>query len=585
MLSSISKSLAVIAIAALLFLGSMGDDQRWLACLFGSAPFILYLTWVAVPTPAQQENRTVQRLGGVLLTLFVLISLQLLREQVLTATAIKDRTQVIDANNGVVISDPRRADTELRTERGRIYDAAGKPVADRVVLPGGYVKRSYPNPYTAYLAGYYSPLRFGNFGLEDMYNAWMSGQQGNNPLEDQVNALLHRPAVGSDLHLTINPDLQQVATNALLTCNSQATGCIGAAVVLNAHTGAVLAMASNPHFDPNQIAADPSANPDAERDRITAYWNSLQSDAAHPLVLRATAGLYPPGSTFKTVTLVAGLDTGKYTLQSPFNDPGYVDINHHKEVDCSTCRPLTAVHPSNIFTLMEGYQWSLNVVFASAAALPPNPLGASTMAEYMRRFGVGNRHLMDDFPLSTSRACAGTSDPADMQCLFSPDNGPNLTAETAFGQGQLQVTPMQMALVAATVAHGGEVPQPYVVNGITQPAPGGDKIVFQAQPKALGRIMTPETAHTAREAMYTSVQKGWASGAAIQGYAVGGKTGTAETGVNGLSHSWFIAIAGKDPNNPDYAICVMFENGGEGTQVALPAAKKIILWLSQNSVK
>ncbi len=235
--------------------------------------------------------------------------------------------------------------------------------------------------------------------------------------------------------------------------------------------------------------------------------------------------------------------------------------------------------------MIEGYQWSLNVVFASAAALPPNALGASTMAEYIRRFGVGNRHLMDDFPLSTSRVCAGTNDPADMQCLFSPDNGPNLVAETAFGQGQLQVTPMQMAVIAATVARGGEVPQPYVVNGITQPAPGGDKILFRAQPKSLGRIMTPETATTARNAMYTSVQKGWANGAAITGYAVGGKTGTAETGRNGIFHSWFIAIAGKDPNNPDYAICVMFENGGEGTRVALPAAKKIMVWLSQNSVK
>ncbi|PZR98168.1 MAG: hypothetical protein DLM69_08970 [Candidatus Chloroheliales bacterium] len=585
MLSSITKSLAVIAIAALLFLGSTGDDQRWLACLFGAAPFILYLIWAAVPLPAQAENRAVQRLGGVLLTFFVLISLQLLREQVLTATATKDRTQVINADKGVVISDPRRADAELRTERGRIYDAAGQPVADRVIVSGGYVKRTYPNPYTAYLAGYYSPLRFGNFGLEDMYNKWLTGQEGNNPLADQVNALLHRPAVGNDLHLTINPDLQQVATNALLNCSNQSNGCIGAAVVLDVHTGAVLAMASNPRFDPSQIAADPAADPDAERDRISAYWNSLQSDAAHPLVIRATAGLYPPGSTFKTVTLVAGLDTGKYTLQTPFHDPGYVDINHHREVDCATCRPPASVHPADIFTMIEGYQWSLNVVFASAAALPPNALGASTMAEYIRRFGVGNRHLMDDFPLSTSRVCAGTNDPADMQCLFSPDNGPNLVAETAFGQGQLQVTPMQMAVIAATVARGGEVPQPYVVNGITQPAPGGDKILFRAQPKSLGRIMTPETATTARNAMYTSVQKGWANGAAITGYAVGGKTGTAETGRNGIFHSWFIAIAGKDPNNPDYAICVMFENGGEGTRVALPAAKKIMVWLSQNSVK
>ena len=260
MLSSISKSLAVIAIAALLFLGSTGDDQRWLLCLFAAAPFILYLTWVVAPRPAGQENRAVQRLGGVLLTFFILISLQLLREQVLIADATKNRTAVIDANNGVVISDPRRADAELRIQRGRIYDAAGQPVADRVIPPGGYVKRIYPDPYTAYLAGYYSPLRFGNYGLEAMYNDWLTGQQGNNPLDDQINALLHRPTVGNDLHLTINPDLQQVATNALINCSNPSNGCIGAAVVLDAHTGAVLAMASNPNFDPSQTTSIRSSN-------------------------------------------------------------------------------------------------------------------------------------------------------------------------------------------------------------------------------------------------------------------------------------------------------------------------------------
>ncbi len=581
MLKTLLKSLSLIAIAALLLFGSSGnDDGRWLACLFGAAPFILYLAWEAVPPAAARENRAVQRLGGVLLTFFILISLQLLREQVLTAGATRDRRQVIDADKGIVISDPRRADAELRTQRGRIYDAAGQPVADRVVLPNGYVQRTYPNPDTAYLAGYYSPLRFGNFGLEDMYDDWMSGRRGNNPLGDQIDNLLHRPTVGSDLHLTIDPTLQRVATDALTHCANPRNGCIGAAVVLDAHSGAVLAMASNPSFDPSQIAADPAADPDTERKRITAYWQSLQDNPSKPLLLRASAGQYPPGSTFKTVTLVAGLDTGKYTLQSPFDDPGFVVINNHREVDCATCRPPTSVHPSNSFSLQESYQWSLNVVFATAASAEKGGLGAATMADYIRRFFIG-QDLKADFPLTTSRLCAD-GDAGNQQCLFDANNGPNLVAESAFGQGELQVTPLQMAVIAATVARGGEVPRPYMVKGIT--APPNDSVIDLTQPQSLGRVMTPETAKTARDAMYTSIQKGWAHAAGIDGYSVGGKTGTAETGRAGVFHSWFIAIAGKDANNPDYALCVMFENGGEGTQVAMPAARKILLYLSQNDV-
>lgn len=588
MLRAITTSLSAIAAAALLFLGSTGDDQRWLACLYGAAPFILYLTWMLAPLPATQDNRTVQRLAGVLLTFFILISLQLLREQVLTAEATKNHVAVIDANNGVVISDPRRADAELRLQRGRIYDASGQPVADRVVLADGYVKRSYPNPDTAYLAGYYSPLRFGNFGLEDQYNDWLTGARGTNPLTDQVNNLLHRVTVGNDLHLTVNPDLQKVASDALDNCRLQLNRCIGAAVVLNARTGAVLAIASNPRFNPGQIAADPTADPTAERNRITAYWNNLQQNPTRPLLLRATNGLYPPGSTFKTVTLVSTLDTGKYTLTSPFDDPGYVVINNHREVDCATCRPPASVHPGNIYTLQQGYQWSLNVIFALSAA-GPNGVGGQTLSEYMRRFGIGQdwQRWGSDFQYATSRVCADSADPTDMSCLFNPDNGLNLVAETAFGQGELQVTPLQMAVVAATVARGGEPPVPYIVAGITQPAPTGtadDKILMQAQPRTLPRMMTPETAATARQAMYVSVRDGWANAAAVPNFNVGGKTGTAETG-RGTYHSWFIAIAGKDANNPDYAISVMFEDGGEGTQVALPAAKQIIQWLAQNQVE
>lgn len=574
----ILSALAVVLIAGLLFYGYYsGDEQLWLLCLLGSFPGILYLVWNGMPRPASEINRTVQRLGGTLIACFVLISIHLLYQQVLAAPTI--RSTIANAGTEQATTDPRRADAELRVRRGRIFDASGQPVADREIVADGYVRRSYPNPYTSYLAGYYSPLRFGNFGLEAQYDDYMSGRKGNNPLLEAENGLLHRPTYGSDVHLTIQPDLQEAAQNALANCPGPQRGvCRGAVVVLDAQTGAVLAMASNPRFDPAQIAADPAADPTQERARITAYWNSLTVDnPANPLVLRATAGRYPPGSTFKTVTLAAGVDIGKYGLTSVFSDAtGTVTLNNQKVVDCATCRP--ANHkPAGVFNLSEGFKYSLNVVFALIAY----DIGAGEMVKYISRFQIG-RDLNTDFNLGISSLC-GAEDPTDVSCIISGPEAGNLNIASSYGQGRLQVTPLHMALVAATVARGGEIPRPYLVDRIeaysgTDGQPG--RVLYRGETRNIERVMTPETAATAREAMYISIKSGWASGAAIPGWAVGGKTGTAETGQPGVYHSWFISIMGKDSNKPQYAICAMVENGGEGTSVALPITKRVMQYIA-----
>ncbi|MEO6456840.1 MAG: penicillin-binding transpeptidase domain-containing protein, partial [Chloroflexia bacterium] len=152
--------------------------------------------------------------------------------------------------------------------------------------------------------------------------------------------------------------------------------------------------------------------------------------------------------------------------------------------------------------------------------------------------------------------------------------GKNLIAATAYGQGEVQATALQMALVAATVAHGGEVPAPYLVASVTEPETG--KPVWQFQPRNLQRAISPQTNETLKQLMITSVVSGWAKAAAILGTTVGGKTGTAETGRD-TAHSWFIGFAGKDPNRPQYAIAVVVEDGGEGTRVALPLARTVLV--------
>jgi peptidoglycan glycosyltransferase len=146
-------------------------------------------------------------------------------------------------------------------------------------------------------------------------------------------------------------------------------------------------------------------------------------------------------------------------------------------------------------------------------------------------------------------------------------------AGTSYGQGQMQATALQMALVAAGVAHGGAVPAPYIVEKVVNPANGAT--VLAATPRDLGRAVSPSSATTLQQMMIVSVEKGFANTAHIPGATVGGKTGTAETG-RGTNHAWFIAFAGPDPAHLRYAIAVVLEEGGEGSRVAAPLAKQVL---------
>jgi peptidoglycan glycosyltransferase len=274
--------------------------------------------------------------------------------------------------------------------------------------------------------------------------------------------------------------------------------------------------------------------------------------------MRATQGLYPPGSTFKTVSASAALDTGVSNPNAIFTDTGSikVDAGSYEHVDCSTCRP--AKH-SNRFTLTEGYKWSLNVVFAQLAL----QVGPTRMAEYARRFGFGTTYDLG-MPVAASSIVSDVNELANK----------NLMAATGYGQGDVLATPLQMALVAATVAHGGNLPAPYIAQSIKDPTTG--EIQWQFQPHDLDQVLSPSSEALMKAMMLESTKTGWANGAAIPGATVGGKTGTAETG-RGTSDSWYIGFAGKDPNVPQYAIAAMVEDGGEGTRVAEPMARKVLV--------
>lgn len=580
----------------------LASDQLWLVCLGGVFLCLLYLVESTMGTQpiggigrADREQagreslaRSTHLLAGFLLAGFLTLGIHLLREQVTQGAAIagsrviQETTQVSEGiyqrettlmRAGQVytftrtiegertrlgtdsLQNPRLLAREQQIQRGRIFDATGRAIADRVVYSDtGYVQRVYPVPNMSYLAGFYNPTIYGLAGMERYFDTFLSGAAGSNPLVEEENRLLHRPTMGDDLYLTLVPTVQDAATEALGARK-------GAVVVLDAQSGAILALASYPHFDPNGLSFNfAAADWDGENQRIVDYWKAVNADPNLPMLNRATQGVYPPGSTFKTVTLAAGLDTGKVRPETIFTDTGRIQVEagSYAHVDCSTCRP--AGHTNPLFTLMEGYQWSLNVVFVELAV---NLLGADPLVQYAQHFGFGRDYADLGVPVETSRL--GNSNEIR--------TSRNLLAGTSYGQGEIQATTLQMALVAATIARGGELPRPYLVSQIVNPQ---GVTVQEASVQTLDRAVSPATANVLTQMMITSVQKGWANGAAIPGFAVGGKTGTAETG-RGTTHAWFIGIAGRDPARPQYAVAVVLEDGGEGSRVAVPVARAALL--------
>jgi penicillin-binding protein A len=234
-------------------------------------------------------------------------------------------------------------------------------------------------------------------------------------------------------------------------------------------------------------------------------------------------------------------------------------IEGHQIVELNRPAPV-----KNQYTFREGYLYSLNIVFAQIGL----DVGTVRMNEYTRKFGFGQAIPFDFLttpylPVEPSRV---SNDPNYLSSKTA-------LADTAFGQGELQVTPLEMALVTAAVVNGGKIPQPYLVDSVR--APDG-RVLDQTRPKTWLTPMRAETADQVRGLMVDYVEKGGgALNARIQGLVVGGKTGTAEVG-DGTSHSWFICFGGKPNQQPEIVVAVIAEHAGHGADVALPIATQVV---------
>ena len=438
---------------------------------------------------------------------------------------------------------------QFTIERGSIVAAKPRQVLarNRPRKVGGrtlYFRRYPPDGLAAHVVGYSTQER-ARAGLERSRNDYLiaANQNLSTVFDRTIDELKGATVQGNDLVLTLNMRAQEVAMRAL-------DGRCGSVVALEPATGKVLVMASFPTFDQNVIAEDFSAI-----DRITA-----PCKPAAPLYNRATYGLYAPGSIFKVVTAAAALESGRYTAESRFVDPGYCEVYGRRVNNYDTTSPFGNVD------LRQALVNSINSVFCNIG----KELGAGAIIDQAKRFG-----FYETPPLETpdnERVASGLYEGGE---LFDPELDSDVDAgRFAFGQERLLVTPLQMAMVAAGVANDGVVMEPQVVDRILSPK---GSIVVRPKPDDLGRAVKRQTAATIASMMRDAVDHGTGTAAQLPGLVVGGKTGTAETGVEGTNNAWFICFAGPEGQRPQVAIAVVLEQqNGTGGVLAAPVARQVL---------
>ncbi|HEX6152976.1 MAG TPA: penicillin-binding transpeptidase domain-containing protein [Solirubrobacterales bacterium] len=428
--------------------------------------------------------------------------------------------------------------------RGRILTADGEVIAKSVPKGKGDAKRYVRRYPEGSLFGHpigYSFVQYGDTQFEQFHNEELVGEEGE--FVSIVDELLGNKQEGNDVVTNIDADAQRTALAAL-----QEVG-YGAVVAIEPSTGAVKAMVSNAPYDPNRVPFD------------LEKWNA--DEIERPLVNRATQGLYPPGSTFKVVTAAAGLDSGAITPETTINAPGSLVVEGTPlENDFGTSYSSAG--------LDEALTNSINTWFGQLG----QQLGNDTLFEYMERFGF-NATPAIDLPESEVEE-SGVYDLENEKVLNASD--PVDLARLAIGQERLLTTPLQMALVTAAVANGGEQMKPRIWKRVIDPE---GRVVEEMDPSTYSEPISEETAAALTTAMEGVVSEGTGTNAAIPGVAVAGKTGTAETPGNkacggGIdeNQAWFIGFAPAD--DPQIAIAVSVECTPEfGGDVAAPIFREV----------
>jgi peptidoglycan glycosyltransferase len=456
-----------------------------------------------------------------------------------TATSI----QVLRSNE--LYSDARnvRASYETyKTLRGAII-VGGVPIVTSVPVNDEYrFLREYENVIYNSVTGYFS-IFAGSSGIERAMNSYISGQSSAQFFE-QINALLDgTPVTGAAVELTLDPDAQRAAWDALGDRK-------GAVVAMEPATGRILAMVSKPTFDANLLASHQLS---AVNDNYDKFVNSPDQ----PLANRAIAGdLYFPGSIFKLVVTAAALESGRYTVGSRFENlteytlPGTTTtITNSGGRKCGT---------KSFVTLETALTLSCNIPFAMMAV----NLGEDRISAQAELMGFGQTF---DIPLTVSAS------------TYPKDLEESQVALTGFGQYDIRVTPMQMAMVTASIANQGVLMKPQLIKSVVA---SNLNLLSQPEPIVFSSPMSRTTAGYLTRMMVDSVEVGVATRAAIEGIAVAGKTGTAQNGPADPYTLWFTGFAPAEA--PRVVVTVVVEDGGgvgqsgTGNQIAAPIAKAVL---------
>ncbi len=448
---------------------------------------------------------------------------------------------------------------QFEIDRGVIYAGNGTTVLAtnvRKKINGQTLYlRTYPtNGLASQVVGYSTQSR-SRAGIENSLNSYLTGANADlSSLLDAVGSRLKGTTIkGNSVVLTIRPRVQRLAESLL-------AGTCGAAVLLNPKTGAVYAMASTPGYNPNLIEQP------AGYAKVQATKSPCAPEPAAPLLNRATQGLFPPGSIFKTITAAAALDDGVYTQSSTFDDPGYC-TEYGKKI--TNALDQSGPEAFGVVNLVEAYQHSINAVFCNIG----QKLGAKRILDEARKFGFYSVPPLET--PSDARSASGTYVGSK---LFDPSTAAQYSridpGRLAFGQATMLTTPLQMAMVAAAVANHGLEMKPTLIEKIV--APGGS-VIQRLHPQKLRQATKPSTAAALRNMMVEVVQAGTGTAAQIPGVVVAGKTGTAETcSCNTVYDAWFIFFAPAEDPVVAGAVVVELQPNGFGGSIAAPIAKQLM---------
>lgn len=424
------------------------------------------------------------------------------------------------------------------SQRGSIV-VNGIEIASSVASDDGYAfQRTYSQPEIyAPITGYFSSI-YGSTGLEAAMDGELSGTADSQFYDRLAQMFTGNAAQGATVELTIDPELQTLAYNLLGDRK-------GAIVAMNPKTGEILAMASTPSYDPNSLSSH-------NNDFVLEQYAALNADENQPLYNRAIAGnTYAPGSTFKIIDAVAALESGKYTKDSVISNPQNlalpgtdISLPNYVNGQCAT---------QSSATIEWALAQSCNTPFAQIAW----DLGEEKISKTAENFGYGSDLSI---PLSVSKSS------------FPQNMTDSQLAQASIGQYDVKTTPLQVAMVSAAIANDGVQMKPTMIRSVKS---HNLNSLYEFSAEKLRTSTSSDVAHQVRDWMVNDVDNGIASGAAVNGVKVAGKTGTAEIGDSGLNNAWFTGFAPAD--DPQIAVAVVYEDvdAVTGAQLTSPAGKQL----------